>query len=116
MARRNVMIHNESKEQDPIETQPTSAPPAAQATGAGEIVMQEYTASIQENPEVPALLNENEDSGIGVAPDVLRQMAEAEEQRRDVIREFIVRNLKSGTDYGTIMAGRRESKPSLFKP
>ncbi len=62
------------------------------------------------------ILSEAEDSGLNVPPETLRRMAAEEEERRELIREFISRNLKSGTDYGTISLGRRESKPSLFKP
>ncbi|MGI8588967.1 MAG: hypothetical protein ACR2M0_14975 [Chloroflexia bacterium] len=62
------------------------------------------------------ILSEAEDSGLNVAPETLRRMVTEEEERRELIREFISRNLKSGTDYGTISLGRRESKPSLFKP
>ena len=59
---------------------------------------------------------EIDESGLNITPGALRQMVALEEERREIIREFIARNLKSGTDFGTIMAGRRETKPSLFKP
>ncbi|HMA34000.1 MAG TPA: hypothetical protein VKY74_05905 [Chloroflexia bacterium] len=55
-------------------------------------------------------------SGLSAAPDALRALVAGEEQRREIIREFIARNLKSGTDYGTVLSNGRESKPSLFKP
>jgi hypothetical protein len=63
-----------------------------------------------------ALPPEIDESGLNITPGALRQMVALEEERREIIREFIARNLKSGTDFGTIMAGRRETKPSLFKP
>ncbi len=56
------------------------------------------------------------ESILTIAPDALREIVAAEEARREILREFISRQLKSGTDFGTINSNGRESKPSLFKP
>ncbi len=78
-------------------------------------------ANVEPMPEgaesrLNTLPSEIDESGLNITPGALRQMVALEEERREIIREFIARNLKSGTDFGTIMAGRRETKPSLFKP
>ncbi len=103
MARQNVasLVKNDPAE-DPIEIRsarlPKEMPPAE-----GE------TATVPAPPELGTV-------ALSIDPDALRRMVHAEEERREIIREYIVHNLKAGTDFGTISTGRRESKPSLFKP
>ena len=46
----------------------------------------------------------------------LSAVMEAEASKRELITQYIARHMKSGTDYGTIKFGGKESKPSLFKP
>ena len=116
MARRSVTTLTKSDEQDPIET--VSSSPATPVAGAGDEV---GAANVEPMPAgaesgLSALPPEIDESGLNITPGALRQMVALEEERREIIREFIARNLKSGTDFGTIMAGRRETKPSLFKP
>src|SRR5918912_3704905 len=57
---------------------------------------------------------------LGRSPGLLRQMAHDEEERRQVLLEFIIRNLRPGIDYGTIpgteAAQGTQAKPALLKP
>ncbi|HUS17992.1 MAG TPA: hypothetical protein VM536_23595 [Chloroflexia bacterium] len=107
MPRRNVESLPLSDDREPIEIAVKRAP--ASPVSAGETAVAQAAA--------PAPLGDvPEESGVTIAPDVLRRMVAADEERREIVRDFIARNLKSGSDFGTIMAGRRESKPSLFKP
>ncbi len=116
MARRSVTTLTKSDEQDPIET--VSSSPATPVAGAGDEVVAANVEPMPAGAEsgLSALPPEIDESGLNITPGALRQMVALEEERREIIREFIARNLKSGTDFGTIMAGRRETKPSLFKP
>jgi hypothetical protein len=105
-----------SDEQDPIETVSSSL--AEHAPGTGDEVV---AANVEPPPDgadarLSALPPEIDESGLNITPGALRQMVALEEERREIIREFIARNLKSGTDFGTINSNGRESKPSLFKP
>ncbi|MDQ2806359.1 MAG: hypothetical protein M3Z04_05495, partial [Chloroflexota bacterium] len=105
MPRRTTSDPTSSPDRDPDETlenRPPDAPPPA----AGDPAVSQ---PIDPSP-APS------ESILTIAPDALREIVAAEEARRDIIREFISRQLKSGTDYGTITSNGRESKPSLFKP
>src|SRR4051794_37313937 len=116
MARQSVAILKKTDDQDPDEILNGKTAPSSVTAGAGD------ESGVPENRKpggdtAPVrLLNENEESGVSLAPETLRRVVATEEERREIIREFIARNLKSGTDYGTVMSGGRESKPSLFKP
>lgn len=46
----------------------------------------------------------------------LSQKVAIETRNREIMTEFITKHMKDGTDYGSIMIGGRNSKPSLFKP
>ena len=116
MARRSVITPTKSDDQDLIETVSSSL--AEHAPGAGDEVV---AANIEPMPDgaesrLSALPPEIDELGLNITPAALRQMVALEEERREIIREFIARNLKSGTDFGTINSNGRESKPSLFKP
>jgi hypothetical protein len=108
MVRRSGLVPLNSDDTEPRENVTPFMPPGASAPATGD-------AGVQAEGDLPAL-PETDDSGVSLPPETLRQMAAAEEARREIVREFIGRNLKVGVDYGTIMTGRRESKPSLFKP
>lgn len=102
MARRSVTAPVTSDEQEPIEirSRMLSGAPVPEA---------------EESAEPMSADTPGEGSG-SLTPDLLRAMVAADEQRREIIRDFIARNLRAGTDFGTISSGGRESKPSLFKP
>lgn len=46
----------------------------------------------------------------------LASVMKSEAEKRGLITQYISQHMKSGTDYGTIKFGTKESKPSLFKP
>lgn len=46
----------------------------------------------------------------------LAMVMKVEAEKRGLITQYISQHMKSGTDYGTIKFGSKESKPSLFKP
>lgn len=46
----------------------------------------------------------------------LSQVMQGEAEKRKLIVSYISKHMVSGTDYGTIKIGGRDSKPSLFKP
>lgn len=63
----------------------------------------------------------NNEKEIAIAPSEvevndLAAVMKAEAEKRDLITKYISVHMKSGTDYGTIKFGNKESKPSLFKP
>ena len=101
MPRRTTSDPTASPDRD-LDQTPPDRPPDAPPPAAGD------PAVSQPTEPTPSILT--------IAPDALREIVAAEEARREIIREFISRQLKSGTDYGTITSNGRESKPSLFKP
>ena len=101
MPRRTTSDPSASPDRD-LDQTPPDRPPDAPPPAAGD------PAVSQPTEPTPSILT--------IAPDALREIVAAEEARREIIREFISRQLKSGTDYGTITSNGRESKPSLFKP
>src|SRR3954447_2274541 len=110
MARQNVAILKKTEDQDPDEILNGNTALSSVTAGAGD------ESGVPENRkpggDAPVrLLTENEESCVSLAPETLRRVVASEEERREIIREFIARNLKSGTDYGTVMSGGRESKP-----
>lgn len=46
----------------------------------------------------------------------LAKVMDDEASKRALITQYISKHMKSGTDFGTIRFGNKESKPSLFKP
>jgi hypothetical protein len=116
MARQNVAILKKSDEQDSNETPDGKTSLVAPLAGAGDGGGVPETRNAPGDPAPVRLVSENDEAGVSLAPEALRRLVAAEEERREIIREFIARNLKSGTDYGTVQSGGRESKPSLFKP
>lgn len=46
----------------------------------------------------------------------LAGVMQEEAKKRGLITQYISQHMKSGSDYGTIKIGGRDSKPSLFKP
>lgn len=46
----------------------------------------------------------------------LSAVMKEEASKRQLITQYISKHMKSGTDFGTIKFGNKESKPSLFKP
>lgn len=55
-------------------------------------------------------------SPLEVDSTALEAVMKGEAEKRALITKYISVHMKSGTDYGTIKFGNKESKPSLFKP
>lgn len=55
-------------------------------------------------------------SPLEVSSTDLATVMKGEAEKRALITQYIAHHMKSGTDYGTIKFGNKESKPSLFKP
>lgn len=61
-------------------------------------------------------MKEKELSPLEVGSADLAAVMKGEAEKRALITQYIAHHMKSGTDYGTIKFGNKESKPSLFKP
>lgn len=55
-------------------------------------------------------------SPLEISSTALATVMKGEAEKRALITQYISQHMVSGTDYGTIKFGGKESKPSLFKP
>lgn len=66
--------------------------------------------------EGTAIAKVEQDSFALIDPKTFKQTLEVEEQKRELLKQYINNNLIEDVDYGTIKIGGKESKPCLFKP